>query len=216
MDREAWRQRLLKAKLPEEVVDAMMAQVKDEDLVRMKDMSEDEILEVLRKSVEVDDDTSTDDADAEDDADADDATTDDLVAAFKAMEDSIITRVEGLITEITVEVEVPQLEELKTAITELEALKDSVASLQTFIKDFLESDEDRLGEIVRNLSPASRTRLRRSVSDDDVIERLTKRLAERNKDTPQDDGKFVPTIKDSQGNSYLSLAHMARNEPIQG
>jgi len=50
MSREQWKQRLVDAEFPEDVVDALLADLKDEDLARMKeDMSADDIIASGRK-----------------------------------------------------------------------------------------------------------------------------------------------------------------------
>ena len=48
MDREALRERLIAAEFPEEIADDILSKTKDEDLVRMKDMSADELLKAFK------------------------------------------------------------------------------------------------------------------------------------------------------------------------
>jgi hypothetical protein len=65
MTREQWKDRLLKANLPEEVVDDLLKKTKDEDLVRMKDLTTEEIVEVLKGVAMKAEDASDDEEDEE-------------------------------------------------------------------------------------------------------------------------------------------------------
>jgi hypothetical protein len=232
MDRKTWKQRLIDAEIPEEVVDDLLATVKDEDLVRMKDMSTEEILTAMKDAL-VEDDTAEEDTETaeeqettteEDTAEDEDEST--LAADLSTFRDELLTKIKEQMEALEIEVEAPQI---KTLSDRVEALEEQISGISAMMKDLstswaevLRGDAERLKDMLDNMSPAQRVRLRATLTDQRTADRVNKWKEDRDKAEHKDarqDSDFrqlgrLPTgpvtIRDAAGNEYESLAAMAR------
>lgn len=223
MSRDAWRKRLLEAELPEEVVDSLLDNLKDEDLVRMKDMSTEEILETLKAAAEtMKDADSAEDETAQDEPNTDETpdTSDDTSTQLKDLEDRIVQRVTEQLRSLEIEVEIPQLKELSDSV---QAIQDLVSQEAEHIKELREAwaevlrgETERLKELVSDMSPAQRVRLRAVFSDGQVMERVAQALQQREQAPPTGQTNvFNPppqtgtaVFRDADGRDYESLRDM--------
>lgn len=233
MDREQWKERLLKTGMEAELVDDILSTLKDEDLLRMKDMSAEEIVKTLK---EVAEEASTEgDPPEGDGADVGDSDPDhaddtgDIAVILKEFGDGIVARVIEQMQALEVTVETPDLAEI---VGQLKELKDEYAALNTTLKEMqeawdeiLKTDTERLGERLKDLSPAARVHLRATLNDKDALERVTQFLRERN-NTGGAPPSASPNVfrrpmaqpgeviaRDTDGNEYASLQDMAFGKP---
>lgn len=217
LTREQWKDRLVKAGLPEEVIDNLMASVKDEDLVRMKDMSEEEattyiagvlalakaacpecgaeVPEGAEKCPECGADLAKEEEEAEEKTPPPETKEDDdALAGIQALGDYLVERLKdsGLMEIQEVEFESPELDGLKVEVMALKEVVDGISTafkdLQATLKDLLESDTQRLKDISGNLSDAQRTRLMQAtLPSKDVMARVVQALQERKDDLAEVD-----------------------------
>ena len=225
MTKDQWRERLLGAGIPEEVVAATLEGMKDEDFARMKDMSPEQLLAELTKAELVQD---KDQADASADTEADEGdVSDDLVditEAFEALKDDLLAQVKDLMSQQEVELEVPAL---GGVVSDLEQVKADVSVIKDALDKLVESDEERLLALAKDMSPASKARLvvhtkSETTTDDAAImaAALQKWFGEQAKDGPtgplQPGGSavaFKPIIRDASGNEYENLGGMIVKTP---
>jgi hypothetical protein len=242
MDRKQWRKRLLSAGLNEEVVDSLLAKTKDEDLVRMKDMSGEEVIEALKEVIlkaETEAESAKGDetevkkegtADSESDEDEDEEEEDDEeVAKLKDTMDmlavSIVAQVKDVIAVQEVEVEVPELAALVADVSEL---KDTMGEVQAVLKDLAvimkDASQDEstvLASMVENLSPAQISRLSKDIGASQSLERVVRYKEQRKqaKTLPEMAASAGDTfvsgtgIVDAEGNEYANLSAMAAGTP---
>jgi len=231
MDRSEWKDRLLKTGMNAELVDDILASLKDEDLLRMKDMSSEEIIETLKEVAEdavttegdppkgEGEDAGDSDPDGEDDAA-------DIAAILKEFGDGIVERVVEHLQALEVTVETPDLAEV---VSQLKELKDEYAALTTTLKEMqeawdeiLKTDTERLRERLGDLSPVQRVRLQATLGDKEAMRIATQFLREKNQagdgeDLPPPTNVFRRPVagpgeviaRDSEGNEYESLQDMA-------
>jgi len=226
MDRKALRERLIAAKFPEEIADDILKKTKDEDLVRMKDMSPDDIIQAFKDALAEDEDEDEDEDDEKDTKDPDtteddevDDSAEELAEVFKTLKDDIVAQVKDMFNELSLEVEVPQVSQIHE---DVQALKESVSDMSKIVTEMQESwtelqkgDKDRLKEILGNMSPASRNRLRLALPDDKVATQDDPRTKDRSTIfKPKINTVFKPVVRDAQGNEYEDLGALARNQPI--
>lgn len=228
MDREALRQRLIDAEIAEEVVDGLLSELKDDDLVRMKEMSIEQILKALQEALKEDDEEDEEDEDETEEgtsykkeetpsrkSDSDDAEA--LANVLNALGENIEAKVKEALDSHTFEVEMPQIAEIQG---DIQQLKEQIAAVSTVLKEVQEmwdqvfkSDEARLRGLVSNLSPAQRTRLRIGLTDNQMMERLNKEGTLT--PAPGQPAPFRPGVRDSQGNEYANLSDMSEGIPIK-
>lgn len=234
MDREQWKDRLLKAGMEAELVDDLLASLKDEDLLRMKDMSPEEIITTLKAVVEEaaneGDPPEGDGGDAGDPHEEGADDTADIASVLKEFGDGIVERVVEHLKTLEITVETPDLVEIASQLKEMKneyaALTTTLKEMQEAWDEILKTDTERLRERLKDLSPATRVQLRATLGDKDALERVTQYLRERNqlgdgvKPPPQDNifrrpmaqpGEVVH--RDSDGNEYASLQDMAFGNP---
>lgn len=237
--RAGWRERLLKAELPEEVVDSFLAGVADDDLVRMKDVTDEQLLATMREALdEAEEDEDEEEEEEEEGTDKGATAKDDLTKSLSMLADLVATRVKDMIQETfgTVEVEVPELGQLLDTVAEL---KEDVGALSVSYKELTETwkevgqdDASRIRDMVRDLSPGQRTRLRQSLSEPATAARVAQFREQQQRaafPTPNQPSHRpepgAPTvlpattgdgvgIYDAQGHAYASLTDMARGKPI--
>ena len=225
MDRKALRDRLIAAEFPEEIADDYLAHVKDEDLVRMKDMSPDALLQTIKDSLAEmgEEDNADDSSDTEKDEAVSSAEA--LVEVFDSMGDNIVAQVKEYFKEMSIEVEVPNIDKI---LEEVNSLKDSMAAMSQELKDMQESwnvlmqgDKDRLKDILGNMSAASRNRLRLTLTDKEATDKEVEdlkgpRAKERsNIFRPGIQSDFKPTVIDTDGREYENLGDMFHGKPIE-
>lgn len=225
MTREQWKQRLIDAELPEDVVESFMADLKDEDLARLKeDMSAEDIVNVLKDAVS--DETTEEESPPEETDEAGDEDAETLAQVFKDMEDRIVERITKQLEALEIEVAVPQLQDV---IAEVKGVKENYDAISTRLKEMqdawneiLKGDTQRLKEMVESLSPAQRIRLRTTLTDDVAAKRIDQfkegqdTLVRRETEAQKTDIFHAqiatgskPVIRDAQGNEYESLADFA-------
>jgi len=185
----------------------------------MKDMTPEAIIKSLKDTLEEmgeDEDTDTEDPDTTEDDEVEDS-ADALAEVFKTLKDDIVAQVKDMFNELSLEVEVPQVSQV---LEDVQALKESVGAMSKVVTEMQESwtelqkgDKDRLKEILGNMSPASRNRLRLALPGDEVATQKTPRT----KDTifkPRVNAVFKPVVRDADGHEYEDLGALARNQPI--
>jgi ribosomal protein L40E len=234
MSREDWKKRLMDAKLPEDVVDALLASTKDEDLVRMKEMTPDEIIESLRQTLLQDKQdmvkcpkcgamnpegsTECKDCKASLEEKPPAETKDDTTVDVSF--NDLLTRIKEMIESQEIEVEVPALQGM---IDEMKALKDAIikveatnAELSTSLKEMYalwkglaEADETKLKDLATNLSPAQKIRLRTTLSEPKVALDV---IAKDNGNEPADGVMVI----DANGVRYASMTAYFKGEKIEG
>lgn len=138
MTRNELKERLLKAGLPEEVVEAKLAATSDEDLVRMKDIPAAMVS-----------DSGGDDGDI--------VLDESVIEAFGSVVAKVMKEADYGINEV--EVEIPELERVAADVVEL---KEAVAEIAAALKEISKTDEERLKELNAELSPSQRLRIRYS------------------------------------------------------
>lgn len=252
MTRDEYKALLLKADIPEEVVTDLLAHTEDKDLVRMKDLLDgdvDNLVDALLAAVtkaEEDGPKSEKPAPpakeiicpkcgAKNPADATKCTkcgaslseekppktevqtAGEVAKSMLVMADIIVNRLKGeAILPTELEVEVPELTEIKDAIMEL---RSEVAALKDMLLQLTASDENRLKDIVSDMSPASRIRLRQSLSDAQAIQKVAEYLQQRKDAGDETAGSAISTdgavIKDAAGKTYATLADFAYGKPAQ-
>lgn len=229
--RDGWRDRLLKAELPTEVVDSFLAGVADEDLVRMKDLPDEQLLATMREALEEEDMD-------EEEEESPSTTKDNLAESVTMLADVVAAKVKEQIQETfgTVEVEVPELGQL---LTEVQALKEQTEALAVAYKELTatwkevgQDDGERIRDMVRDLSPAQRIRLRQSLTEGQTAVRAAtfkgqQQRAAASFPTPNQPSTrpepgapavLPPTtpdgaaIYDAEGNPYASLTEMAHGK----
>lgn len=163
MTRDELKERLLKAGLPEEVVDAKLAATSDEDLVRMKEIP----------AALVNDPTEDNGSDI--------VLDESVVKAFGQVVADVLKEVDYGIKEI--EVDVPELKQLVADVVEL---KETVGKLVATIAEISKSDEERLKELNEDLSPAQRLRIRYAAGGSEL-----KEASRGNGDVKSSDGTIV-------------------------
>jgi len=233
MDREQWKDRLLKAGMQAELVDDLLATLKDEDLLRMKDMTPEEIVKTLKEVVEEATEGDPPEEDGEDvgDSDPDNADdTADIASVLKEFGDGIVERIVEHLKELEITVETPDLAEITSQLKEL---KDEYTALTTTLKEMqgawdeiLKTDTERLRERLKDLSPAQTVRLRATLSDGKALERVTQFLHEKNQlgdgaEPPPPTNVFRTPMaspgeviaRDSDGKEYATLQDMAFGNP---
>lgn len=228
MSREQWKQRLVDAEIPEEVADALLADLKDDDLLRMKeDMSAEDIVAALKEAASAE--TDSDDAPkSPPETDGDTPDVDDLAQVFKTVEDAIVKRITEQLEALEIEVAVPQLQEVLTAVKEMQdnytAIETTLKEMQAAWDEVLKGDTQRLKEMLENLSPAQRIRLRTTLTDTHAASRIEQFKAEQDKGlqggAPVQDIFHAsispgaqPRVRDSQGREYESLGDLAVGQP---
>lgn len=176
MTRDELKERLLKAGLPEEVVDAKLESVSDEDLVRMKDIP-----------TAMTNDTA---ADGHEESDI-------------VLDDSVMKEIGRVVSEALkeydygieeVEVEMPEVQQLVKDVAEL---KEIVGKLVATLDEISKSDEERLKEMNGDLSPAQRLRIRYNAGDAKPVPDTQVR-----KERKPEDGVIV----DGEGRMYDSIS----------
>jgi len=233
MDREKLKERLLQTGMNAELVDDFLATLKDEDLLRMKDMSAEEIVASLKDAVEEVADEG--DPPAEEDVDAGDPPeetddTADIAAVLKEFGDGIVSRVVEQLQALEITVETPEMaqivEQLKEIKEENAALKTTLKEMQSAWDEILKTDKERLSERLKELSPAARVHLRATLGDKDALDRVTQFLREQvaagdavTQPPVQDNifrrpmaGPGEVRIVDSDGKEYESLGALARGQ----
>lgn len=214
MDRNQWKERLTGFGLPDEVVDAFLKSVADEDLVRMKEYEKDEFLAMLKEAL---DETPEGDIQGETEPEVlkeEKVDAKDLSSELKAFADDVVTRITEALSLKDLEIEVPEVAEIKVGIEKLSARLDEMEATwkeaTSLWKDLSESEEEKLRGMVKNLSPAQKSRLRQSVSPEDAVMRVVEQLKEKLGTGASADGVV---IKDAQGNTYKNLGDMAAGTP---
>lgn len=214
MDRNQWKERLTGFGLPDEVVDAFLKSVADEDLVRMKEYEKDEFLAMLKEAL---DETPEGDIQVETEPEVlkeEKVDAKDLSSELKAFADDVVTRITEALSLKDLEIEVPEVAEIKVGIEKLSARLDEMEATwkeaTSLWKDLSESEEEKLRGMVKNLSPAQKSRLRQSVSPEDAVMRVVEQLKEKLGTGASADGVV---IKDAQGNTYKNLGDMAAGTP---
>lgn len=214
MDRNQWKERLTGFGLPDEVVDAFLKSVADEDLVRMKEYEKDEFLAMLKEAL---DETPEGDTQVETEPEVlkeEKVDAKDLSSELKAFADDVVTRITEALSLKDLEIEVPEVAEIKVGIEKLSARLDEMEATwkeaTSLWKDLSESEEEKLRGMVKNLSPAQKSRLRQSVSPEDAVMRVVEQLKEKLGTGASADGVV---IKDAQGNTYKNLGDMAAGTP---
>jgi hypothetical protein len=216
------------AEFPEDVVDALLADLKDEDLARMKeDMSADDIIAALKDAVSAADESEETPKSPPDD-DAQDGDVNALAQVFKSMEDNIVKRVTEQLEALEVEVAVPQLQEVMTAVKEMQdnyaAVEATLKEIQTTWDEVLKGDGQRLKEMVENLSPAQRIRLQTTLTSEQAADRIAKFKADQTRDVQGDAPKTdifhasrspgaKPIVRDAAGREYEGLGELAAGQP---
>jgi len=216
MTRKQWRQRLIDAELPEEVVSALMDSVSDKDLVRMKDLSDEELAEAVTTALKAGGDATPaprttpitcSKCGTENPADAAKCTKCDAGLEEEEEEEEeakpvppatkdLTTFADYLVGCIDVNIKKALADQtIEVEVPELTMLKDAVDALrsdleevQTVLKDMAQADTERLAALAKDLSPAQRIRLRQSVPDGDVAVRILNRLKEAGKVRSVPDG----------------------------
>ena len=199
MDRNEWKERLTEAGLADEVVDDFLSTKKDEDLVRMKDMTSEEIIAKIKEVAEeiyADEEAEPElkDEDAEDSTeDSSDEDTDAIAGVLKDMEDRIVQRLAEQMSALEVTVEAPNLAEI---VEQLKELREDYTTLQTTFKEIqgtwdevLKTDTERLRERLKDLSPAQRVRLRATLTDEQALKRVAEQMKDRDQDMPDSEPK---------------------------
>lgn len=217
LTRDQWKERLLKAQIAEDVIDGLLKELSDDDLLRLKDMTdvgEDEFVAALKESLDTDTtEEETPPAADESTPDEDDAV---MTKAFEALGDYTVSRVEAIIKD-RIAVDMPDVSAISDSITSLSAVVTEMASQVSAVKDILDEvlkdDTTRLKDIAANLSPAQRSRMRVALDEGSTFDRVFKALKDKNDVSPIpglealskatiDDG----VIKDAEGNSYNSMS----------
>lgn len=229
MTRDQWKERLVAAKLPQEVIDNLMASIEDEDLVRMKDMSEEEattyITDLLslakaacpKCGADVPDGaeecpkcgasiTASEEEGEEKTPPPETKEEEDAMAGIQALGNYLVEQLKesGLLQIQEIEIESPELDQLKAEVISLKEVVDGISTafkdLQATLKDLLDTDTQRLKDLNSNLSPAQRNRLHSTVlPGKDVLVRVVTALQER-----KDDGKKVEVV--DEGGAVLKDA----------
>jgi len=234
MDREQWKDRLLKAGMQAELIDDLLATMDDKALLRMKDMTTEEIINTLKEAAEkVIEEGDPPEEDGEDvgDSDPDNADdTADIASVLKEFGDGIVERIVEHLKELEITVETPDLAEITSQLKEL---KDEYTALTTTLKEMqgawdeiLKTDTERLRERLKDLSPAQTVRLRATLSDGKALERVTQFLHEKNQlgdgaEPPPPTNVFRTPMaspgeviaRDSDGKEYATLQDMAFGNP---
>lgn len=180
MTRNELKERLLKAGLPKEVVDAKLAATSDEDLVRMKD---------IPAAMVSDEESATD-------GDGDIVLDESVIRAFGSVVADVMKETDYGINEV--EVEIPELQQLSADVVEL---KEAVAEIAAALKEISKTDEERLKELNEELSPSQRLRIRYSAKNPSgESEDSYKPSVVRTKDSA--------TVVDGSGKTYESLSDM--------
>jgi hypothetical protein len=190
MDRSELKERLLKAGLEVEVVEDFLGSMADEDLLRMKDQTPDEIIEKLQAAIqEIDDD----EAEVELKEDAEDDPVDesvDVASLLKDMEDRVVQRLADQMSALEITVETPDLAEIVGQLTELReaytALEATFKEIQGTWDEVLKTDTERLHTQLKDMSPAQRIRLRATLTDDEAVARVKEALADRETTMPDE------------------------------
>lgn len=230
LSKEQLKERLVNAEIPTDVVDALLADLGDEDLARMKeDLTAEDLVAALKDAAKEDDapeetvETETPD-DTTDDADA-------LAEVFKSLEDQIVNRISAQLETLQVEVQAPQLAEV---IETVQALKEYVEAQATALKEMqdawneiLKGDTQRLKEMFENLSPAQRIRLKSTLVTDVATQRVAQFKDDKEKESnglAQKETKTDifhaqispgerPVVRDAQGRTYADLGAFAMGQP---
>ena len=234
MTREQWRKRMLKAGLPEEVVEATMKAVSDEDLVRMKDMGVDEIQELIATTFKADEDKEPPPATEEgqikcpkcgvmNPAGATECSECGATLEEKSEEmltkksldeimDNLVQRVKDELSIQEVDIEIPLLAEMATQMSSLKDQMDKMQEQLTLVLGTVETVTKDAATTAANLSPAQRVRMTAMLGQDAT--RVGNLIAERFKgetvpaaDEEQDEPEVV--VKDADGNVYKSLEEWA-------
>ena len=234
--RDLWYARLCKEGLPEDVVKSFLDELKEDDLLRMKDSDDDVkiVAEELKKALAASEDDPP--AVAKDKKDKTDGTTpsgDDggldatsLEALISGLGDYIVTKVKDLLPAAIVSDDTGLTDALSKRLDDVVAMIKELTALVTKSteqsKDLLEgmatSDAQRIKDLAQNLSPAQRARLR--VLDDtagvdahDVAARVLKNLRERDKVAAKTPGTGpVPTIFDQGSDAPVVIKDAQGNE----
>lgn len=234
LSREQWKKRLTDAEIPEDVVDALLADLKDEDLARMKeDLSAEDLVDILKDAASADDESDEDTQESPPDTEETqpDQDVDAIAEVFKSMEDRIVERVTTNLEALQIEVEVPQLQEVITTVKEVHedytAIISSLKEMQELWDEVLKGDTERLKEMLDNLSPAQRIRLKTTLTDDLAASRVQKfkqdkeqesnPLKQKERETDlfhaQRSTGPRPIVRDAQGNEYEDLGALAVGQP---
>jgi hypothetical protein len=218
MDRNQWKERLTGFGLPDEVVEEFLKSVPDEDLVRMKEYEKDEFLALLKEGLDetpegdTTEETEPEVLKEEEPVVAED--TKELSPELKAFADGVVARITEALSLKDLEFDVPEVAEIKAGIeklsTRLDEMEATWKEATSLWKDLSESEEDKLRGMVKNLSPAQKSRLRQSVSPEDAVMRVVEQLKEKLGTGASADGVV---IKDAQGNTYKNLGDMAAGTP---
>jgi hypothetical protein len=147
MTKEELKERLLKAQIPEDAIDDRLKELTDKQLKEFDDIP---MAEVLKEFVE-----------DEDDGDAVVVDFDDMVNSFKEVVTDVVEKVVNEALE-GFQVEVDGLEDLSVNMKEvpvLQEIKEHVMALEEKMVMLLESDEDRLKELLADTPRAGRVRI---------------------------------------------------------
>lgn len=218
LSRDDWKKRLKDAELDEDIVETFVDGLSDDDLVRMKEASLEQIkgavVDALTKCFsgdqtrkEDDEDDDDDEKDQEDMAKKKDATglkdlmefADYIVAQT---EERVVAKIKDMLESQEIEVEVPLLDEMKDSLTEM----------GTQFKELLATDAERLKDTYEDMSTASKARLSRHFSTDamETIERAVQHNKEKaahlkgGEQPVVDNGGAI--IKDANGKTFESMA----------
>lgn len=234
MSKDEWMKKLTGHGLPDEVVKAFLEQVKDEDLVRMKDLGDEKVMDLIKEAINsevVDEEAEGTDAKETTEGGTEEA---DKEVTKEVSQDVLISIVKDTIVASLKEiaVEIPELAELSNIKTELAALKEGFTQLTGMLKDVLEAysnaskeETQKIKDLIGNMSPAQADRLRRSADPDAVVTRIVSRMKEVEQTVKKPTSHILDTSKnlvpggappasdvvimDGQGNVYDNLGDMA-------
>jgi ElaB/YqjD/DUF883 family membrane-anchored ribosome-binding protein len=231
MSKDDWLKKLTGHGLPDEVVKAFLDNVKDEDLVRMKDLGDDKVIDIIKEAINsevVDEETEVTETDKKPEGEPEAEESNDSEEAAQAVLIGVVKdTIAASLKEIAVEI--PELAELSNIKTEIAALKEGFTQLTGMLKDVLEAysnaskeETQKIKELIGNMSPAQHDRLRRSADPEAVVTRIVSRMKEVEqtikKPVPPTSASLVPggpppstevVAMDTEGNIYANLGDMA-------
>lgn len=221
--KQALKDRLLKAGIPEDAIDSRLNQLSDEQL---KEMPDDVPEAVLKENLGFEDAASNE---------VHPVYLDELVEAVAIRVKEELANAELEISDMNLEVELPEFKEADNSVVLdlLQQLKEQLDAMQEVIDEMALSDEERLKELN---TPNARKRLaivhkgggkkgyglkkkakttdmEDDEDDEDMVEksangtRITKEMARQLGQSPKNDAG----IKDGQGNSYSSMTELVQS-----
>jgi hypothetical protein len=203
--RDQWRERLLKAGIPEEVVNATLESLKDEDFARMKDMNPEQLLQELTTAKAVDAPAVT----------GTEEEVVDVTVAFEQFRTEMLAAVKDLMDHQEMTLELPALD---AVASEVAGMKATLAAIKDTVDRLAASDEDRILALAKDISPASKARLVIHQKPVDLTPQEVADMAKTikayvgNEVTPTLPGgatpQFRPVVRDAAGREYADLGNM--------